>query len=90
MKKMIVALIAMTALNASATYVTETVCNFGESGTECKTITYKVRPSEGLNLTPEQCGNGELYPCEPKEYGVPSWMHSDGNNAPAWPGEEAP
>lgn len=43
MKKIIFSMIAAASLNASAKYVTVQVCNQGESGVECRTVTYKQK-----------------------------------------------
>lgn len=46
MKQMICALVASAAMAASAaTYVTVQDCSRGESGMDCQTITYQVRPA---------------------------------------------
>lgn len=96
MKKMIVAAIAFAALSASAELVTVEVCNHGESGTECKVISYHQRPSTGVPADVQQC-TGEHIPCVPTEYGVPGWLQDlndaatdAGLEAPAFPGYEAP
>lgn len=75
MKKLIMAIVALTAMSASAEYVTVTVCDGGESGTECRTVTYKVRPASPAQPQVEQCPVGEAGygPC-PTNYGIPSWL----------------
>lgn len=74
MKKMIVAMIAMVSLSAAAKTVTVTVCDGGESGQECRTVTYEVRPSTGLPPSADdQCG-GDINPCAPAHYGIPGWL----------------
>lgn len=76
MKKLIFALIASVSISATAaTYVTVDVCDGGESGTQCRTVTYKVRPASTPVI--EQClvpaGEAGYVPC-PTKYGVPSWL----------------
>jgi hypothetical protein len=75
MKHILAAAVALFALNASAEYVTATVCTFGESGTDCKEITYKVRPASAPQAQEEVCAYGEAAygPC-PTETGIPGWL----------------
>lgn len=68
MKKVISALVAFVAISASAaTYVTVTDCNGGETGTECRKVTYQVRPA-----TPASAAQAdvELYPMGEGSYGA--------------------
>ena len=78
MKKLFFALLASVAVSASAAqYVTVTVCDGGESGTQCHKVTYKVRPPSAP--VPYECtvpvGEAGYAPC-PTHYGVPHWMKS--------------
>ncbi len=76
MKNVLFALVASFAINASAAqYVTVTVCDGGESGQQCREVTYKVRPPSAP--VKEECtiphGEAGTQPC-PKKYGVPGWL----------------
>ena len=55
--------------------VTVTVCDGGESGTECRRVTYRVRPASAP--VAEKCttirGEATEEPC-PTRYGVPRWL----------------
>ena len=76
MKKVIMSIVALAAINATAAqYVTVQVCDGGESGTICRNVTYKVRPASAPVLVKETCiiGENSEGPC-PKVYGVPNWL----------------
>jgi hypothetical protein len=79
MKNMIFALIASVSISASAAqYVTVEVCDGGESGTICRTVTYKVRPASApevvaCTVPAGEAGEAGEQPC-PKVTGVPSWL----------------
>lgn len=55
--------------------VTVEVCDSGESGTECRTVRYELRPASAA--VPEICwtthGEAAVVPC-PKTTGVPLWL----------------
>lgn len=99
MKKAIIAGLTFATVAASAAqYVTVQVCDRGESGTQCETITYAVRPSTGV---PQEFnpGSAEYAHQNPSAYGVPAWLAAlnsmfanggqHGNN-PSNPNFEAP
>lgn len=75
----LVAVASFAAVNAEAktVYVTEKVCDRGESGTQCQMVTYKVRPASG-KVTVAGCQSAELdvTPCAPAAYGVPAWIRA--------------
>jgi hypothetical protein len=76
MKKLFVALSLMFSTTAmAATYVTVEVCDGGESGTECRTVTYRQRPASKPELVKCTVPHGEAgeVPC-PTKYGVPGWL----------------
>lgn len=76
MKKLLVALALMASSTAMAgQYVTVKVCDGGESGTECRTVTYRVREPSKPQIVKETCSVGEAGegPC-PTKYGVPGWL----------------
>ena len=80
MKKLFVALSLMLSSTAMAggSYVTVNVCNGGESGVECRTVTYKVRPATPTSKAQvEDCqvlsGEAGSVPCA-TAYGVPAWL----------------
>ena len=76
MKKIVLAIVAFTTINASAAqYITEVVCGRGESGDICEKVTYKVRPASPTEPVKVTCMIGESGegPC-PKVYGVPQWL----------------
>jgi hypothetical protein len=74
MKKLIVAAITMASVAASASqYVTVTVCDRGYTGSQCETITYKVKAGEGVpaeSYNPSQ----EHNPTATGAVGVPAWL----------------
>lgn len=55
--------------------VTVEVCDGGESGVECRTVTYRVRPQSKPEPVKCMVSHGEAHevPC-PKNYGVPKWI----------------
>lgn len=61
--ELFVALASFAICASAATFVTVTDCNGGESGTECRQITYKVRPP-----SPAQ-PQVEMYPIGDAQYG---------------------
>lgn len=75
MKKLALAILLAAPMAASAKTVTVEVCDSGESGTQCRVVTYKVRPAS----TPvvEKCmvpvGEAAYAPC-PTVVGVPKWL----------------
>ena len=76
MKKLLVALSLVLSSSAmAAQYVTVEVCDGGESGTQCRTVTYRVRAPSKPEVVKETCSVGEAGegPC-PKVYGVPGWL----------------
>jgi len=76
MKKLLVALSLVLSSTAMAhQYVTVEVCGDGESGTVCRTVTYRVRPASKPEVVKETCMVGEAGegPC-PTVYGVPGWL----------------
>lgn len=78
MKKIVFALIAAVSISATASqYVTVQVCDGGESGTQCRTVTYKVRPASAPRVVACTIPAGEAgeQPC-PTNYGVPGWLKS--------------
>ena len=99
MKSVIMTIVAFASLTATAAqYVTVQDCNAGESGQECRTVTYKVR--NGKMVQPAQHPAGASSEGEvqvPSTYGVPAWLQAlnkhfsdKGLTAPAFPGDEAP
>jgi hypothetical protein len=70
--------------------VTVEVCDGGESGTKCRTVTYRVRPPSKPEVVKETCMIGEAGegPC-PEVYGVPGWLKRL-NEAFSRTGESAP
>lgn len=94
MKTMIIAAITMMSVAAFADrYVTVTVCDRGESGQQCETVTYKERESTGVPASSYNPSNENEYQA-PTEYGVPSWVPTGSNgqhgNNPSNPTFEAP
>lgn len=76
MKKLLVALSLMLSSTAMAgQYVTVEVCDGGESGTMCRTVTYRVRPPSKPEVVKCMVPHGEAgeVPC-PTKYGVPGWL----------------
>ncbi len=79
MKKLFVALSLILSSTAMAgQYVTVNVCDGGESGVECRTVTYKVRPATATSKAQvEDCkvlgGEAGSVPCA-SAYGVPAWL----------------
>ena len=75
MKKLALALLLAVPMAASAKTVTVEVCDGGETGTLCRTVTYKVRPASKPEIV--KCmvavGEGGEAPC-PTVYGVPQWL----------------
>lgn len=55
--------------------ITVKLCDSGESGTECRTVRYRVRPAS--DPVPVTCtvprGEAGEQPC-PTKYGVPRWL----------------
>jgi hypothetical protein len=99
MKSVIMTIIAMASLTATAaTYVTVQDCNGGESGQQCRTVTYKVRNGQMVApATQPQGSSSEGTVQTPARYGVPAWLQAlnnaaakNGLVAPAFPGDEAP
>lgn len=66
-------MLSSTAMAASQ-YVTVEVCG-GESGVECRMVTYRVRPASAPEVTECKVLSGEAgeVPC-PTKYGVPGWL----------------
>jgi hypothetical protein len=98
MKTMLIALVTMASVAATASqYVTVRVCDRGESGTQCETVTYAVRASDGVSEEASNSSSEHMVQA-PARYGVPAWlrtlnrMHSRGHygNNPSNPGFEAP
>lgn len=94
MKSMIIAAITLASTVAFADrYVTVTVCDRGESGQQCETITYKERESTGVPASSYNPSN-ENEVQYPTEYGIPSWFPTGSNgthgNNPSNPTFEAP
>lgn len=95
MKTMIIAAITMMSVAAFADrYVTVTVCDRGESGQQCETVTYKERESTGVPASSYNPSNENEYQA-PSEYGVPGFLTGDGQkgehgNNPSNPNFEAP
>jgi hypothetical protein len=93
MKSVIVALVALTSINAFAGYTTVTVCNGGESGQECSKVTYEVRRGK-MVVAADQHLNSEA------QVEVPAQSSSailqkigkalSFGSSPAFPGTEAP
>lgn len=74
MKKLILAAITVASVSASASqYVTVTVCDRGETGQQCETITYKVRESQGVPAQPYNPSD-EAQVQAPAKSGVPAWL----------------
>lgn len=76
MKKLLVALSLMLSSTAMAgQYVTVEVCDGGESGTMCRTVTYRQRPASKPEIVKCTVPHGEAgeVPC-PTKYGVPGWL----------------
>lgn len=86
MKSLVMAIVALASITASAKYVTVRVCDGGESGQECRTVTYKVRAHKDVAAPVEICTQ-EGTPCVPAKYGVPGWLKAlndaFGNRGPA-------
>lgn len=90
MKTAILATVLFAGLSASASsYVTVTVCNGGEAGTECKTISYKVRADMPM-ATNDQHLNSEDQVQPAARYGVPGWLKALNDAFPANPGSDDP
>ncbi len=75
MKKLALAILLAAPMAASAKTVTVEVCDGGESGTQCRTVTYTVRaPSKPVV---EKCvmtvGEAGGIPCD-RPSGVPKWL----------------
>jgi len=100
MKKTLIAAITFATVAASATQlVTVEVCDRGESGQQCETISYVYRPSTGVPA--ESYNPSSEYMVRPAtRYGVPGWLaglnaaFAGGNgqhgNNPSNPNFEAP
>lgn len=79
MKKLALALLLAApmaiATVAQAKTVTVRLCDSGESGVECRTVTYEVRPPN--KPVPLTCmvsrGEAAEVPCATK-FGIPSWL----------------
>ncbi len=76
MKKLALAFLVSAPMMASAAsqYVTVEVCDGGESGTLCRTVTYKVRPASKPEVVECKMSHGEAgeVPCLTEgQYGVP-------------------
>ncbi|WP_409479528.1 hypothetical protein [Pseudobdellovibrio sp. HCB154] len=92
MKSMLIAAITLASTVAFADrYVTVTVCDRGESGQQCETVTYKERESTGVPADSYNPSN-EYYPQPGTGYHTrPSTgnQNNHGNN-PSNPEFEAP
>ncbi len=76
MKKIIFAIVAAASINVSAEYVTVTVCDRGENGNRCETITYKKRAPSAPVPQVETCYEGENQrpvACNQNAH-VPNWL----------------
>ncbi|HRK09077.1 MAG TPA: hypothetical protein PLZ57_15015 [Pseudobdellovibrionaceae bacterium] len=76
MKKLLLAAVLGTSMNAfAAQYVTVEVCNGGESGQECRMVTYRVREASAPVVEACTVAHGEAgtKPC-PTVTGVPGWL----------------
>jgi hypothetical protein len=74
MKKVILALVTMAAVSTmAASYVTVTDCTGGESGQECRQVTYKVRPSSAPQAEVELVPVGEAHYAPAKPVGS-GWL----------------
>lgn len=95
MKSMLIAAITLASTVAFADrYVTVVVCDRGESGQQCETVTYKERPSTGVPADSYNPSNEYQYQ-PPTEYGIPSWFptgdqQGEHGNNPSNPNFEAP
>lgn len=90
MKKAILATVLFAGLNASAAYVTVTVCNGGEAGTDCKTISYKVRAAIPMAPKADQHLGSEDQVQPATRYGIPGWLKALNDAFPANPGTSEP
>ncbi len=81
MKTAIMTIIALATITASATtYVTVQDCTGGESGQQCRTVTYKVR--SGKMVQPAQQPQGASSEGQvqvPAVSGVPAWLRALNN-----------
>ncbi len=75
MKSLVMAIVALASITASAKYVTVRVCDSGESSQECRTVTYKVRAHKEVTAPVEIC-SAEGTQCVPSVYGVPAWLQA--------------
>lgn len=75
MKSAIFALVTVMSMAASAKYVTVVLYDGGESGTEKRVVTYKVREASAPIVESCQVAVGEAgyAPC-PTQTGIPSWL----------------
>ena len=74
MKKMILAVLTVASVSASASQlVTVTVCDRGETGQQCETISYNVRESQGVPAQPYNPSD-EVQVQTPKTARVPAWL----------------
>ncbi|MBC7742392.1 MAG: hypothetical protein H7061_09355 [Bdellovibrionaceae bacterium] len=75
MKSVIMTIVAMASISASAsTYVTVEVCGNGEVAT-CEKVTYKVRKGKMVQLAQQPQGaSSEGIVQTPREYGIPSFL----------------
>lgn len=102
MKKILLALVALSAISATATahqLVTVQVCDRGESGTQCETIRYVYHPSAGIAPGASDSAN-EFMVRPAQRHGIPGWLaalngayssHSTGHgNNPSSRSFEAP
>lgn len=93
MKSMLIAAITLASTVAFADrYVTVTVCDRGESGQQCETVTYKQRESEGVPVDPYNPSPEHQHQAPKKHANLdPSkhYQNTHGNN-PSNPDFEAP
>lgn len=75
MKSALFALVTVVSMMASAKYVTVVLYDGGESGTEKRVVTYKVREASAPIIESCQVAVGEAgyAPC-PTHVGIPKWL----------------
>ncbi|MBC7740618.1 MAG: hypothetical protein H7061_00370 [Bdellovibrionaceae bacterium] len=85
-------IIAMASLTATAaTYVTVQDCTGGESGTQCRTVTYKVRNGKMVQPAHQPQGASSEGDVQvPTNYGIPAWLRALNDAFPAAKGSSDP
>lgn len=92
MKSMLIAAITLASTVAFADrYVTVTVCDRGESGQQCETVTYKQRDPKGVPVDPYNPSPENQYqPAPNAPTPKPSGQKPQHGNNPSNPEFEAP